>query len=425
MLILLGALATAGSMVYLNLEKVVYVLAPNAFVALALVIAGVIAFVAIGKAGLPDWAGEPQDPEVPKQPLLGPLSVEWTIYLGALVAVPLLAFLVKGGTLATILLGVMGVGALAYLIFEAARATSIERDRIIVILVLIFFSMLFWAFFEQAGSSMSLFTDRNVDRVVETQLITADQVGQTVEVQLTQGLTGHTFGDEVVTLDWVEERLKDAETVQWPVSEDDVGMKAAGDQIATSQFLAANPIFILIFGLVFSWLWTTLGKINLDPSPSVKFSLGLMQLGLGFGALWYGTQNANALGMVSMSWLLLAYLLHTTGELCLSPVGLSMVTKLSPKRIVAAVMGAWFMSSAFANYLSGAIAKLTGVGGEGGEVDVLPPPLETLDVYAAVFGPLGLIAIGAGVLLLVISPLLTKLMHLDELDDDGGSAHGH
>ena len=79
----------------------------------------------------------------------------------------------------------------------------------------------------------------------------------------------------------------------------------------------------------------------------MKFALGLLQLGLGFGALWYGAQKADARGMVAVSWLLLGYLLHTTGELCLSPVGLSMVTKLSPRRLVSTVMGAWFLATAF------------------------------------------------------------------------------
>ena len=110
-----------------------------------------------------------------------------------------------------------------------------------------------------------------------------------------------------------------------------------------------------------------LGTRGLEPSTPVKFSLGLLQLGLGFGAFWYGAQSANDRGMVAVVWLLLGYLLHTTGELCLSPVGLSMVTKLSPARIVSTVMGAWFLATAFSNYLAGAIAQLTGVEGEGEE----------------------------------------------------------
>ena len=116
-----------------------------------------------------------------------------------------------------------------------------------------------------------------------------------------------------------------------------VGMGIGGSEIPASVFQAANPVFILLFGLAFSALWLQLGSLGIEPSTPVKFSLGLVQLGLGYGALWYGCTLADARGMVGVSWLLLGYALHTTGELCISPVGLSMVTKLSPGRLVSTV----------------------------------------------------------------------------------------
>ena len=108
------------------------------------------------------------------------------------------------------------------------------------------------------------------------------------------------------------------------------------------MFQSVNPICILLFGLLFTALWSWLGNRRIEPSTPFKFALGLLQLGLGFGALWYGAQHADARGMVGVEWLLAGYLLHTTGELCLSPVGLSMITRLSPAQLVSTVMGTWF-----------------------------------------------------------------------------------
>jgi POT family proton-dependent oligopeptide transporter len=116
--------------------------------------------------------------------------------------------------------------------------------------------------------------------------------------------------------------------------------------------------------------------------------------------------------MVAMSWLLLAYLFHTTGELCLSPVGLSMVTKLSPARLVSTMMGGWFLATAFSEYLAGVIATFTGVAhGGGGGAKTIPPPIDTLHIYGDVFKIIGISATVAAVILFAMSPLLRKWMH--------------
>jgi POT family proton-dependent oligopeptide transporter len=188
-------------------------------------------------------------------------------------------------------------------------------------------------------------------------------------------------------------------------------MGVGGAEIPASVFQAANPIFILIFGLVFTGLWSFLATRKMDPSTPVKFSLGLFQLGLGFLALWYGASSADPRGMVAIAWLLLGYLLHTTGELCLSPVGLSMVVKLSPARMVSTVMGAWFLATAFSNYLAGMIASLTGVGHGSGEEQVIPPPIETVHIYGSVFGQIALTAIASALICFMLSPLLKRWMH--------------
>jgi POT family proton-dependent oligopeptide transporter len=200
-------------------------------------------------------------------------------------------------------------------------------------------------------------------------------------------------------------------------------MRVGGNEVPASIFQAANPVFILVFGLLFSALWTALSRRGLEPSTPVKFALGLLQLGLGFAALWLGASQADSRGMVAMGWLILGYLLHTTGELCLSPVGLSMITKLSPSRMVSTVMGAWFLASAFSNLLAAMIASLTGVGGEEGGEKVIPPPLETVHVYGDVFGQIALAAIVASFLCLALSPLLTRWMH-GEAPGPGGALPG-
>jgi POT family proton-dependent oligopeptide transporter len=295
------------------------------------------------------------------------------------------------------------------------KSTIVERQRLQVVLVLMFFSMLFWAFFEQAGSSINLFTDRNVDRVFASQTITPDQLNQTITVEVSQGLTGRTQNNKVITMATIDQWRKAKKTsIEWVVGQDSIGMPIKGSEVATSQFQAANPIFIIFFGLLFLALWGYLGRKEKEPSTAAKFGLGILQLGIGFGVLWWAATHTNEQGMVGMSFLLLAYLLITTGELCLSPVGLSMVTKLAPTRIVSMVMGAWFLATAFSNYLSALIAMLTGISHEGSGPATLPTPQETALVYADVFGPIAIVACASALIVFALTPLLNKWMHLDK-----------
>ncbi|HVJ19665.1 MAG TPA: peptide MFS transporter [Polyangiaceae bacterium] len=276
---------------------------------------------------------------------------ELLVYGGTVPAVIVAWQLVQRTSLVGYILTGLGIVVLIGLITYLLRMQDkVARDRMAVALVLIAVSMVFWAFFEQAGSSMNLFADRNVDR----------QLGS------------------------------------W--------------KIDASVFQAANPAYILIFGLVFSYLWVKLAKKDLEPSIALKFSLGILQLGLGFGALWVGAIVSRDDGLVGAGWLLLGYLLHTTGELCVSPIGLSMITKLSPPGIVGMMMGTWFLSSAFAQYVASLIAALTGVkGAEGGKT--LPPPTETVMVYGTVFGQIAIIALVVGLFMTVISPVLSRRTH--------------
>lgn len=475
-LILSTAIVTAAGLLYI--QDNVYQLIVNVFVGVSLVTAGVIAFAALNRAGLPPNAGAAPSPALLARKF-GPFRLDVLIYAGVLLSVPLFALLVQHNQIASRTLLAFCAVALGYLIFEAARGSRIERERLVVIIVLSAFSVLFWAFFEQAGSSMGNFTDRNVDRVFEAGAVTPSQVGtqitfrvpvQTDDTELlslpplTQEQLGETNGDrgmankiaDAIRLlnehkvdasqklppdklnEYIQRvasgdslllsglmALRDAsklvdaprelQTLQWTITPDNVGMGLGGSEIPPSMFQAANPVYILLFGLAFTALWTYLDTRGLDPSIPVKFALALAQLGLGFGVLWYGAEHAvDARGMVAMHWLLLGILLHTTGELCTSPIGLSMVTTLAPKRMVSTIMGTWFLGWAIANDLSAAIAKFTGIGGEGGDgPQIIPLPRDTVHIYGDVFGKIAIAALVAAAVCLVLSPLLTRWMHLD------------
>ena len=444
-LILIGALATAAGMILVVDDKILLLV--NGFVALALVASGVAAFMALGRGGLPEGAGAPPDPEKLNASFFG-IPAKIAVYIGVALALPVFAglvysnrtvslipedlltslsestnrFVVLGGTLlgevstpTGLILAVTGAIALAFLLRESFRSSKIEKERLWVVLILMFFSLLFWAFFEQAGSSVNNFTDRNIDRVQEEQVLTQADVGKTIPLTMNQEQLGHKLNGQMITLDVLDKLKEEKKTaVQWKVTADDVGMGVGGSEIPASTFQSANPIFILLFGLVFTALWGELGRRKIEPNTAVKFGLGLLQLGLGFGVLWYGAQHADARGMVGMGFLLFAYLLHTTGELCLSPVGLSMVTKLSPTRLVSTAMGAWFLATSFSSFLAAVIATFTGVseGGEGG--GGIPVPLETVNVYGDVFGTIGIAAILSAVVVFAISPILHRWMHEHE-----------
>lgn len=240
-------------------------------------------------------AAPPSMEKLAEKSIIG-LSNEASIYLLSLVMVAIAGVLINFHSFLSKGLYVFGGGVLAYILYMSfAKLNKIERQRMFVILTLLVFSAMFWAFFEQAGSSITLFTERNVDK----------------------------------------------------------------GGVPTSLFQSVNPLFILLLGSAFSSMWMYLGRSGRDLSIPAKFTLAMLQLGLGFGALYIGAKMADEEGMVAVWWLLLGYLLHTTGELCLSPVGLSMVTRLSPKHMVAMILGAWYLSSAFAHNLGGLIAGFT------------------------------------------------------------------
>lgn len=292
--------------------------------------------------------GEPLNPEALKKPVLG-IKLEWLIYLVGLVAVVICWWLVQNQAVVGTLLGVSGAILVAYVLWTAVRKLEPhDRDRIFAAMFLIVGSILFWALFEQAGSSLNLFTDRHVDR--------------------------------------------------------------AG--VPASVFQSLNAIYIVMLAPLFAWLWTSLGRKGLEPSAPAKFGLGIVQLGIGFLVLVAGSAAAGADNMVPVLFIFLIYLFHTTGELCLSPVGLSAMNRLSPPHLASLIMGTWFFASATGNFAAGLIAAATGSEAASGEG-------AGREVVMAVYSQIGWLAIGVGIGVVVISPLIKKLMHLDTLRDDG------
>lgn len=438
-----------------------YAILLNIFVAICLASAAGISILALSRGGLPASAGAARSGKAS-------LKNVGLVLAGIVIVIPILTLFVSGFSIATkdgspmqlieedwietfkadggrltqiaavfleeiskpagLLLTLTGILAFGYLFIKTFTLERVAKQRMFVVLTLTFFSMLFWAFFEQAGSSLNNFADRNVDRVSESQIVTEDQVGQVIRIQPTQEQLGYTNGDKVFTLDQLndlrgtdENKAKTDFEIDWTVNSDNVGMGLATreEELAASMFQAINAVCILIFGLVFTALWTFLGARGVEPSTPVKFSLGLLQLGLGFWVFYYGAINADSRGMVAVGWLVLGYVLHTTGELCLSPVGLSMITKLSPKVLVSTVMGAWFLATAFSQYLAAIISQFTGVSHNGGDENVIPVPLDTVNVYGDVFKQIGIAAIVCAGVCLVLSPLLKAWMHADHPEDAG------
>lgn len=290
-----------------------------------------------------------KNPEVLKESFLGPINKEWAIYIGSIIALGFIWAMVRKEPWVHTTQIVFLVYAVGFTMFYAFFKTDkITRDRLIALMVLILSTIIFWALFEQAGASMTLFADRVVDRNI------------------------------------------------------------LGLNPTAGQFGALNAAFIVLLAPVFAWMWVKLDKFNLNPNIPLKFSFGLLQAGLGFGILVYGAGHPNELGQVAAIWLVLAYLLHTTGELALSPVGLSAVTKLSPKHMVGFSMGTWFLATAFSETIAARLSKMASIDMTTGETASIA---EQASKYTELFYYLFKLGVGAGLVMLILSPLLKKMMH--------------
>ncbi|WP_332655137.1 peptide MFS transporter [Brevundimonas sp.] len=305
---------------------------------------GLITFI-LGQSWL-EGRGAPPRPEVLKRRSVLGLPFEIIFWIGGLVAVlPVWLLMQRHSLIETALPWLAGVIFISVIGYTLIKLRGSERSRMLVALVLIFFSVLFWALFEQAGSSLTLFADQSTE------------------------------------------------------------MPSWFNAAMTQMF---NPGIIVIGGPIVAALWVWLGKRNREPSTPVKFSFGLVFVGAGFLLLaWAAANAANVDFRVPLLFLFFTYFLHTIGELCLSPVGLSMITKLSVDRVVGLMMGVWFLSSSVAHIAAGLIAQATATGTVAG---VVTNPQLALETYGSIFGTIGWTGVGVGVLLLVLSPLLKKGM---------------
>jgi POT family proton-dependent oligopeptide transporter len=271
------------------------------------------------------------------------------IYAGAIALVLAVMLILQRPLVIGPMLSVFGtcVG-LAILYYSFARCTPLERDRLLACTTLIVFTIGFWAFYEQMGSSLNVFADRMVDRTV------------------------------------------------------------LGHEIPSSTLQSLPSIFVILCAPLASVLWLRLAQRGRDPSAAVKFALAITQIGLAFLVISLGATLTRPNARVALGWFVLNFFLLTSGELCLAPVGMSMVTKLAPRRIVGMMTGAFFLAYSASSFISGLVARLTSARTVGGE---LVDRGAALHNYASVYAHLGLMALGVALVLFVLSPLLTRQMH--------------
>lgn len=271
----------------------------------------------------------------------------WGTYLLSLALVPVIMTMVAKTEYTDWFMYIIGPATLVYLAYEMTKYSKVEVQKLGAALVFIVFSILFWAFFEQSGGSLSLFAANNLDnKLLGT--IRADPNGVNN---------------------------------------------------------AANSLFVIIFAPIVGLIWLGMAKKKIEPNTVVKFGLGFIFLSLAFFVFYYTRFFANVEGITSLDVFTMAYLIITFGELCLSPIGLSIMTKLSPTKLQGVMMGMWFLASAYGQYVAG----ILGAGMTSPNENATAA--EKLISYTEGYKQLSIYALIAGVVLIIISPMVKKLMH--------------
>lgn len=270
---------------------------------------------------------------------------EIAVYIGSLLSIPAIYVMVTNTAYTDLFMYIIGPLTLIYLFWEMRTFSKAENRKLLAALVFIFFSVFFWAFFEQSGGSLSLFALNNLNPTL--------------------------FG---VTMD------------------------------PNSVNNSANSLFVIAFSVVVGLSWFWLSKRKAEPNSVVKFGLGFLLLGAGFYIFKSTLGLATPDGLTSMEVFVLAWFVITFGELCLSPIGLSLMTKLSPVRIQGLMMGMWFLASAYGQYVAGLLGA--GMSAE----DPNASNYDKLVLYTDGYGQLGLYAVIAGLVLVALSPMVRKLM---------------
>ncbi len=305
---------------------------------------GLIVFI-FGKPYL-EGKGEALDPSVINKKKLG-IKIEYWIYILASLGTFVVWQMVQSHSVVQTILMVAGAASLAYIIYYSVKFLDKEaRERLIALTILILFTIVFWALYEQAYMSLNLFAERVIN------------------------------------------------------------LNVFGFELKPGWFLGLNAFFIITLAIPFARLWVWLDTKKLNPSTSYKFAYALILVGLGFGALVLGGKLSGDAGKVAYYWLVIAYLLHTCGELSLSPIGLSVVTKLSPGKIVGFMMGVWFLATASSEFIAAKISDMASVGIEDRGNFILAKA-GYINLYEYLFYA----GIASGIILILLTPFIKKLMH--------------
>jgi POT family proton-dependent oligopeptide transporter len=270
---------------------------------------------------------------------------ELFVFIGSLLCIPFILIMVQNTAYTDLFMYIIGPATLVYLGLEMRKLTKQENKKILAALFFIVFSIVFWAFFEQSGGSLSLFALNN----------------------LQDNLVGVTIDPNVVNN-------------------------------------TSNSVFVIVFSALIGLVWLWMAKRKIEPNTIIKFGLGFLFLALAFYVFYATRFFADVNGKTSLNVFTLAYFIITLGELCLSPIGLSIMTKLAPKHLWGVMMGMWFLASAYGQYVAGIL------GAGMASPDEKASVTEKLISYTNGYHQLAIYALVAGVLLIVISPFIKKLM---------------
>ncbi len=270
---------------------------------------------------------------------------EYAVYLGALLAIPLIILMVSNTTYTDYFMYFIGPFSLVYLVYEMTKVTREERNKLIAALIFIVFSVVFWSIFEQAGGSLSLYAAEHLNKNL-------------------------------------------------------IGMEGVDPNMVNNS---ANSMFVIIFAPLLGLLWLWLGKRRKEPNGVVKFGIGFLLLGAAFYTFYTGQFFSSVEGVASLNVFTIGYLIVTFGELALSPIGLSLMTKLATTKLQGFMMGMWFLASAYGQYVAGLF-------GASISPDENASAAEKLAVYSQGYKDFALYAVIAGIVVIAISPLVKKLM---------------
>jgi POT family proton-dependent oligopeptide transporter len=281
----------------------------------------------------------------PDMPMKKRRFYEAAVYIGSLISLPFILLLVKNTRYTDLFMYIVGPLTLLYVFYEMRKYSIAERKKLVAALVFIIFSIFFWAFYEQSGGSLSLFALYNLHDTV-------------------------------------------------------LGIHIDPNVINN----ASNSFFVIVFSPLVGILWISLSKKKIEPNGVIKFGLGFLFLAIAFYVFYATRLFADANGKTSLNVFTLAYLIITIGELCLSPIGLSLMTKLSPKPMQGLMMGMWFLASAYGQYVAGLLGAGMAVAKENATAT------EKLIAFTDGYKHLAIYALVLGIALIVISPIVRKLM---------------